>query len=106
MGPMKPTTLPSSDWIQIGAGLGSAVVGVVGTNVLRILSYPSTPLLVVFILVWVWSWIYLTATYWRVYGKLAKPPYLSITTLISPIISTALLLFWLWQARTQASGNA
>ena len=101
--PQKPTR---SEWIRITFGLVMAVIGVVGTNLLRIYGYPNPGLLVVSILIWITSWISLTVIFWSQFVKLGKSPWLAIFTLVSPIISTGILLFWVRQLHNQNSHDA
>ncbi len=93
---MTSQQLTKSEWIQLWSGLTAALIGVVGANVLRILGYPNTWLLVLFIITWVASWVFLTVHYWRLYSKLEKPRWVAILTLVSPIITTAIFFFWIW----------
>lgn len=71
-----------------------AAVGIIGSNLVRIFAYPSTPLLVLFIVCWAVSFIVLTVMFWGLFEKTSISPWLSILTMVSPIISILVYVFF------------
>lgn len=67
--------------------LALAAVGIVGSNLMRVFQYSNTPLFVAFILIWILSFVTLTALFFVIYKKYKINPWLSILTLLTPLIS-------------------
>lgn len=101
----QETKYKNSDVYRILIFLCLAAVGIVGSNLLRIFGYPSTPLLVTFIICWAVSFVVLTVMFWSLFRKAGISPWLSILTMVSPIISILIYVF-LGKYPHQADGAA
>lgn len=90
----QETKYKNSSIYRILIFLCLAAIGIVGSNLLRIFDYPNTSLLVVFIVCWAVSFVVLTVMFWALFCKTKINPWLSILTMVSPIISILIYVFF------------
>ena len=72
-----------------------SAIGIIGSNLVRMTyGYNNVFLLVAFVVVWAISFIVLTVLFWRLFSKSGILPALSILTMVSPIISILVYVFF------------